>query len=81
MKISLLAFGIAKEIFQTGQLTFEIPREDPTVGALRSRLEMAFPDISRLASYMIAINDTYASDSESIKVGDEIAIIPPVSGG
>lgn len=81
MEISLLAFGIAKEIFQTSQLVFEIPHENPTVGALKGRLEIAFPEISRLASYMIAINDTYASDSEPIKVGDEIAIIPPVSGG
>jgi molybdopterin synthase catalytic subunit len=29
----------------------------------------------------IAVNRRFATDSESIKVGDEVAVIPPVSGG
>ena len=30
---------------------------------------------------MVAINQEYATDDQAIHPGDEIAIIPPVSGG
>lgn len=81
MRISLLAFGIAKEIFNSGKLDFEIPFEVATVDDLRDCLEVSFPEIKKLASYMIAIDDEYASGTDPIPVDSEIAIIPPVSGG
>jgi molybdopterin converting factor small subunit len=30
---------------------------------------------------MVAVNNEYASANDLIKEGDEVAIIPPVSGG
>jgi molybdopterin synthase sulfur carrier subunit len=81
MKISLLAFGIAKEIFNSGKLDFEIPSETPTVDMLRNQLEATFPEIKKLSSYMIAIDNEYASGNDQIRENNEIAIIPPVSGG
>jgi molybdopterin synthase sulfur carrier subunit len=35
----------------------------------------------KLASYMIAVNSEYASEDDRINENDEIAVIPPVSGG
>lgn len=35
----------------------------------------------RLSSYLIAVNDEYAGSALAINEKDEIAIIPPVSGG
>jgi molybdopterin converting factor small subunit len=34
-----------------------------------------------LASYMVAVNNEYADDTSLVTQRDEIAIIPPVSGG
>ena len=44
-------------------------------------LEEKYPRLKELASYMVAVNDEYASTNIAINENDEIAIIPPVSGG
>ena len=81
MRISVLAFGIAREVFNTGRLEIDLPENDATVGGLRKRIEAAFPRMMKLASYMIAVNSEYASEDDRINENDEIAVIPPVSGG
>lgn len=80
MKVNVLAFGIAKEI--VGGSSVEVPLEDAaTVAALRGQLEAQYPRLKQLASYMVAVNDAYATAEEVLHQRDEIAIIPPVSGG
>lgn len=81
MKISVLAFGIAREVFNTSRLEIDLPEKDATVDGLRKRIEAAFPRMMKLASYMIAVNNEYASGDDRINENDEIAVIPPVSGG
>lgn len=48
---------------------------------LKAALEQQFPRLKQLRSYMIAVNNEYAQDGGPITEADEIAIIPPVSGG
>jgi molybdopterin converting factor subunit 1 len=59
--------------------------DDPvvtTVGDLRKRIMDQFPGIRMLLSRCaIAVNQEYASDEQSITTTDEIAVLPPVSGG
>ena len=53
-----------------------------TAGDLRTSLAKMFPTLSRLLAHSaIAVNHDYADDSKSIFEGDEVALIPPVSGG
>lgn len=80
MKIWLLAFGIVKEIFKVNRIEISLP-EGSTVNGLRKNLEHQFPAIKRLSTYMIAVNNEYAGEDVILKSEDEIAIIPPVSGG
>lgn len=80
MEINILAFGIAKDIFGGPLSTLHIERE-PSVGTLKLLLEARYPRLKRLSSYMIAINNEYAFDGLVIGELDEVAIIPPVSGG
>jgi len=79
MKINILAFGIVKEIF--GASSIEIELKDGNIHALKNLLEEKFPRLKQLASYMVAVNNEYANDEHAISEKDEIAIIPPVSGG
>jgi molybdopterin synthase sulfur carrier subunit len=79
MKVSILAFGIANEILGTNQLVVDF--EGSTSQDLKNILESQFPRLQQLSSYLIAVNNEYVSDVTEISSNDEIAIIPPVSGG
>jgi len=80
MKINILAFGIAKDIFGNSSISVEMTN-DATVYNLKYSLEKQYPRLKQLASYMIAVNNEYALTEDTIHPSDEIAIIPPVSGG
>ena len=79
MTVKVLGFGIVKEIF--GNSMAEIEVSESTIESLKKSLENKFPRMKQLASYMIAVNDEYARSTQTISTSDEIAIIPPVSGG
>jgi molybdopterin synthase sulfur carrier subunit len=79
MKVDILAFGIAKDIF--GKKIINLELDGSTTEHLKELLENQYPELKKLSSYMIAVNNEYASNELQLKEGDEIAIIPPVSGG
>jgi molybdopterin synthase sulfur carrier subunit len=79
MKINVLAFGIAKDIF--GGASIQIELKDAEVAGLKQVLEERYPKLKQIASYMVAVNNEYAGDGQALTELDEIAIIPPVSGG
>ncbi len=80
MEIKVLAFGIAKEIFDSSTISANL-QNDATVSNLKYDLEQRYPRLKKLATYMVAVNNEYALDGDTIHERDEIAIIPPVSGG
>ena len=79
MELELLLFGVTKEIMCSSP--YQIKIEGSTVGDLRSSLLAKYERLKGLNSLMIAVNNEYAKDEVIIKGSDEIAIIPPVSGG
>ncbi|TYP94462.1 molybdopterin synthase sulfur carrier subunit [Sphingobacterium allocomposti] len=80
MKINVLAFGIAKEIVGRPKEVLDVS-DGITAGELKVLLEEKYPDLLKLRSYFLAVNEEYATEEQSIKADDEIALIPPVSGG
>ena len=80
MKINILAFGIAKEIVGSQLTTAELA-DGLRVQQLKNDLEEQYPKLKQLTSFMIAVNGVYATPDAVIKPGDEVALIPPVSGG
>ncbi|MCC6599880.1 MAG: molybdopterin converting factor subunit 1 [Crocinitomicaceae bacterium] len=79
MTVRLLIFGIAHEIAGKRSTTFEVP-DNATVSELRSLLSLTYPQLGPL-SFAIAVNQQYVEDSVILTENDEVAIIPPVSGG
>jgi molybdopterin synthase sulfur carrier subunit len=80
MKISILSFGIAKDI--TGQRFLDWDLDENTrLAELRAALEARFPALAGLASLRLAVNSEYAEGDLVLKENDEVAIIPPVAGG
>ena len=77
--MKILAFGIVKEIFSNSVVDVDLA--DGTVDKLKTLLKEKYPRLNQLGSYMIAVNNEYASGNDIIHEDDEVAIIPPVSGG
>ncbi len=80
MKVNILAFGITKDIFGSSSVAIDLAN-DATISNLKYLLEQEYPKLKQLATYMVAANNEYALDGDTIHERDEIAIIPPVSGG
>ncbi len=78
MKIK--CFGIVKDIVGADMLPAD-GLSPKTVGDLRAELLKKYPELKGLTQFMIAVNLEYASDDHALGADDEIAIIPPVSGG
>lgn len=73
------AFGITRDI--VGGREIDVRIMDASVAGLRAHLEQTYPRLKELRSLLIAINNEYAEDALQIETNDEIALIPPVSGG
>lgn len=80
MQIKILPFGITREI--VGEATVNLTAEDKvTVARFRNTLFQRYPALERLNSLAIAVNGAYAENDLIIQPGDEVVLIPPVSGG
>jgi molybdopterin synthase catalytic subunit len=81
MRVKVLFFGILKDLLSSETQTLDLP-QDAKVEALlahyRGRLS-AHPKL--LSSLAIAVNQNYAQPDHLLREGDEIALLPPVSGG
>lgn len=81
MKLNILAFGLAREVVGMQSVELIIDSTAITVSELKDLLLSKYPKLVQQGGFMIAINTEYASDNTAVKDGDEIAIIPPTSGG
>ena len=53
-----------------------------TVFQMKKIISETFPNLKKLnIQFFVAVNYNYATDSDVIGINDEIALIPPVSGG
>ncbi len=80
MQINILAFGIAKEICGGSNIRLEVS-EHATAGDLKQLLAEQYPRLGGLASFLLAVNEEFAAPDTPLSARDEVAIIPPVSGG
>jgi len=78
--VSILLFGITRDL--TGQSTLSIPIQDETrVGDLLDQVRQQYPALAGVRSLLVAVNGEYAEVDQTLTSKDEIALIPPVSGG
>ena len=80
MRLNLLLFGITRDIVGQSKLTHEVP-DAATVPQLVESLKQRYPAFRDLDSMMIAVNNEYGQPDQLLREDDEIALIPPVSGG
>jgi molybdopterin converting factor subunit 1 len=72
-------FASYREAAGTNRLDAPLPRH-ARVADLLAQLAPQLPALSR-APGLVAVNHTYVSAETELNDGDEVALIPPVSGG
>lgn len=80
MRVRVLPFGILKDWFGASATTLELP-DGASVGDLLDRvgeLQNAAPALRGIA---VSVNAEYATAAHPLSDGDEVGLLPPVSGG
>jgi len=80
MRVVVLFFGAARELAAIREVPIELPMHSD-VTALRALIAERYSGIDASLNYAVAINEVHAANSEVLKDGDVVAILPPVSGG
>lgn len=78
--VRIKAFGITRDILGAREVELQLEK-GRTVGDLKAHLATVYPDVLALKSLFVAVNNEYADDSIILGDADEVALIPPVSGG
>ncbi|MEE2904150.1 MAG: molybdopterin converting factor subunit 1 [Myxococcota bacterium] len=82
MRVKLLLFAIYRERLGSDELLMDISGETINLGQLRAQLVAEYPDLAGVLSVTrFAVNQAFAADDTILSEADEIALIPPVSGG
>ncbi|MGJ8659922.1 MoaD/ThiS family protein [Cellulophaga fucicola] len=81
--MKVLLFGVTKDIIGSSILDVSnfTTNTEKTVGDLYTYLQEKYPELKKLSSLAIAVNSAYAEHNTTLKETDEVALIPPVSGG
>lgn len=81
MKVRVRCFAVVRDIVGSRELDVELP-EGATARDLLGRFQEEYPRLRGLReSLVVAVNREYAQAERRLLDGDEVAFIPPVSGG
>jgi molybdopterin synthase catalytic subunit len=81
MRVQVLFFGMLKELAGASSAELELPA-GATAAELWTALNRQKPALARFQkSVALAINQQYSEPGAVLQEGDEVALLPPVSGG
>jgi molybdopterin converting factor subunit 1 len=81
MRVTVKLFARLRDIAGTPELTRELA-PGATIGTIWRSLAGEFPELAPYErSISTALNEDYARMDAVIRDGDEVAFLPPVSGG
>lgn len=81
MTVAVQLFARGRDLVGADRVFVELT-DGSTVGELRAALAQQAPALAGLlAASRIAVNHDFADDARAIEPRDEVAVIPPVSGG
>ena len=81
MRVRVLMFGVLKDVFHRSEDSLELA-SGSTVSDLIEHYRKLAPDKGKLFySLALAVNQQYASAADRLRENDEVALLPPVSGG
>lgn len=82
MHIQVRLFAVCRDRAGSDHLDLDLPGDTTTVAALSAAVADAVPTLAPLMKVVrVAVNQSFARPEDPIAPGDEVALIPPVSGG
>lgn len=81
MTIRVLLFAGVKELLQSDAVTLELPDSATIADVRKAIIAVANNNSELLLRCMFAVDSEFASDETPVTAQNEIACIPPVSGG
>ena len=79
IRVHVLAFGVLKDAFGADAIEMTL-RDEATVGELLAELAQSHP-AAPLRGIAVSVNAEYAPAAQVLHQGDEVGLLPPVSGG
>ena len=80
MRLEVFLFASYRESVGFGRLTLYLD-EGATVRDLVQAMRSRFPRLPEPSRIVVAVNNEYQEHDFVLSDGDEVALIPPVSGG
>ncbi len=80
LSIKVKVFASSRELLGKDEIRVSLANQN-TVGDLKKRILEMHPTLSKKPTFVVAVNHKVADDSTIINHLDEVAILPPVSGG
>ncbi|MGH9877354.1 MAG: molybdopterin converting factor subunit 1 [Nitrososphaerales archaeon] len=77
--VKVKLFASSRELVGENEIKISLP-DQTTVGNLRRKIVEMYPALSEIP-FVVAVNHKVSDDSTIISNSDEVAILPPVSGG
>jgi molybdopterin converting factor subunit 1 len=81
MRVRVLYFGVLKDVAGQSRAEMELEEGTSVADLLTQHRGLAMAPGSVWDSIAVAVNQEYARVSDVLKDGDEVALLPPVSGG
>ncbi len=81
MRLKVRLFASLAEKAGAREITLADLPDALTIGELKRELERRVPRLGALAHVSGVIGTTYAKDDQVVRAGDEVSLLPPVSGG
>ncbi len=80
--VKVLYFAALRDLLGLSEEMLELPEGVRTVAELVRHLQHVRPALNgKMASVRVALDETFAADSELLNGAQTIALIPPVAGG
>jgi molybdopterin synthase catalytic subunit len=80
VQLSVRLFASVREALGVNAISLDLP-EGATVAALNRELQARYPQLRDLPPAMVSVNFEYVGEDHPLRENDQIAVIPPVSGG
>ena len=80
MEVRLMSYGALTDITGSGVLGFAIPQPVISAAELMSLLIERYPALDG-KTFRIAVNERFVDEGFEVGLGDNVALMPPFSGG